>query len=508
MDGDGNVSIQVLRDVAVPLRDGTVTRAEVWLPEGGGPHPAILTRTIVPVDGPPTLQPLMDQRLATSRGYAVVLQEVRGRGSSEGDFEPFVNEAADGADSIAWIAEQDWCDGRVVMTGASVLGAAQWLAASASPPALRAIAPTISSDELAEGWSLTGGVPEHGFLSTWSAVTLAPLGERWLDATERALDDLAGLERIAPWISDWYGPADSDYWAALSVSSRRDQVEVPVFAAGGWYDIFLAGTLASFARSRDPRDRLVIGPWGHDPFLSWLIGDVNAGIDGAGLGRLFPWSLDFYDAVIAGREPDAPRVRAYVMNARRWLALDAWPPPAASSSTVALATASFDVDPGDPVPSRGGRGFTPGLPDAGWGVRDQRPTAARADVVEAASTTLEQATLLAGPVTAHLRTSADGDGACLWTATLCHEQADGALHNLCDGVATAAADGGEVELSLGHVCVALPAGARLVLLVAGSSFPRWPRPQRARTQSLREGGRLELTVAPYELLDSAAPTKG
>lgn len=504
MDGDGTVSIQVLRDVAVPLGDGTITRAEVWLPAGGGAHPAILTRTIVPVDGPPTLQPLMDARLATSRGYAVVLQEVRGRGASEGAYEPFVNEAADGADSIAWIAAQDWCDGRVVMTGASVLGAAQWLAASASPPALRAIAPTISSDELSEGWSLTGGVPEHGFLSTWSAVTLAPLGERWLDATERALDDLEGLTRIAPWIPDWYGPADSDYWARLSVSARRDRVDVPVFVAGGWYDIFLAGTLASFARSRDPRDRLVIGPWGHDPFLSWLIGDVNAGIAGAGLGRLFGWQLDFYDAVLAGREQDAPRVRAYAMNARRWLALDAWPPPGASTSTTPLAAVAFGVDPADPVPSRGGRGFTPGLPDDGWGVRDQRPTAARADVVEAASTTLVEPTLLAGPVTAHLRTAADGDGACLWTATLCHEQPDGALHNLCDGVATAAADAGEVELSLGHVCVALPAGARLVLLVAGSSFPRWPRPAHARTQSLRAGGQLELTVAPYELLDSHA----
>jgi putative CocE/NonD family hydrolase len=495
-------AIEVLRDVAVPLRDGTVTRAEVWRPAGDGAHPAILTRTIVPVDGPPTLPPMIDPRLATSRGYAVVLQEVRGRGLSQGEFVPFVHEADDGADSIAWIAEQDWCDGRVVMTGASVLGAAQWLAASTGPPALRAIAPTISSDELSEGWSLTGGVPEHGFLSTWTAVTLVAAGQRWLDAPERALDDLDGLSRIAPWILDWYGPADSEYWATLS--ARRDRVEVPVFAAGGWYDIFLAGTLASFARSRDPRDRLVIGPWGHDPFLSWLIGDVNAGIAGAGLGRLFPWALDFYDAVLAAREPDGPRVRAYAMNARRWLGLDTWPPSETVTESVALAAGAFAVDPADPVPSRGGRGFTPGLPDAGWGVRDQRPTAARDDVLQACSTTLERPTLLAGPVTARLQTSADGDGACLWAATLCHAQLDGALHNLCDGVVTAPAGDGPVELSLGHVCVALPAGARLVLLIAGSSFPRWPRPEAACTQRLLAGGRLELTVAPVALLESHA----
>ena len=504
MADDHGASIRVVQEVAVPLRDGTVTRAEVWLPEGSGAHPVILVRTIVPVDGPPTIQPLIDPRLAASRGYALVLQEVRGRGPSEGDFEPFVNEAADGADSIAWIAEQEWCDGGVVMAGASVLGAAQWLAASADPPALRAIAPVISSDDLAEGWSLTAGVPEHGFLSTWSAVTLVAPDESWLEAPERALDDLDALARIAPWTEHWYGPADSAYWAQLGLPTPGDKRQVPAFIAGGWYDIFLAGTLASFARSSDPRDRLVLGPWGHDPYLSWLIGEVNAGAAGAGLGRLFRWSLDFYDAVLANREPDAPRVRAYVLNARRWIALPTWPPPEASGRRISLEEGTFGVDPSNPVPSRGGRGFTPGLPDSGWGVRDQRATATRDDVIEAARTTLRDATLLAGPITARLRTGARGQGACLWTATLCHEQPDGALHNLCDGVASAPAEAGEVEVSLGSVCVALPAGAQLVLLVAGSSFPRWPRPQHSRTQTLLEGGELTLTTAPYSLIDSAA----
>ena len=116
-----------------------MTRAEAWVPDGPS-GPAILVRTpYLKETAAPS--PVADVRLATERGYRVVVQDVRGRGSSEGEFEPFVNEEADGADSVAWVAEQRWCDGRVVMAGMSYVGATQWLAAAAAPPALRASLP-------------------------------------------------------------------------------------------------------------------------------------------------------------------------------------------------------------------------------------------------------------------------------------------------------------------------------------------------------------------------------
>ncbi len=489
----------------MPMSDGMILRAEIWLPEVQGPWPAVLVRTPYAKEGPTTTAPQFDARLATSRGYAVVLQDVRGTGTSDGTFTPFVDEEADGADSVAWVAGQEWCNGDVVMAGVSYVGATQWLAAAARPPALKAIAPGISSDEYGEGWSLTAGVPEHGFMSTLSVTMFVALEDRMFDAPEGALDDVEHLNQIAPWTEDWYSaPPESPVWTRISAAQRRAEIEVPALISSGWYDIFLAGTIGSWERSCNPLDQLVIGPWGHDPYLSYLVGDINTGIAGAG-AVLFPWVVDFYDAILSEREPDSPRARAYALNARRWLGFDAWPPPSATATAIPLEeAAAFAVDPDDPVPSRGGRGLLVGTPDAGWGVRDQRPNLDRDDVVIAGGATLEAATLLAGPVTAVLNTGADGDGDCLWVATLCVEQDDGPLHNICDGVASAPPGSTRVDVSLGHACIELPAGSRLFLLVAGSSFPRWPRPGSAHTQSLDSGGELRLTVAPHEALDANA----
>ena len=484
--------VRLLRDVRVPLRDGTGTRAEVWVPDGA-PGPAILVRTpYLKETAAPS--PVADVRLATERGYRVVVQDVRGRGSSEGDFEPFVNEEADGADSIGWLAEQDWCDGRVVMAGMSYVGATQWLAAAAAPRALRGIAPTLSSDDYAEGWSYTGGVPELGFLATWNAIDLAPLEERWYDDPLRGCDDLEGLARIAPWSTEWLrAGAKSDYWKSRSVAHRRDDVTVPALVIGGWYDVFCDASLRSFARSRHEHDRLIVGPWGHDAQLSHLVGQANVGIHGSGVvAELFGAILDFYDAVLAGEVPGLARVSVYVLGARRWVGLDAWPPPGAEPAELPLQPAIVRVDPADPVPSLGGRGLLVEVPGWGFGIHDQRGIAARDDVAIAARHSARDRRWLAGPVSTVLRTEAQPGS--VWTVTLCVEQPDGALHNLSEGVATDKGNG-TVTVSLGNVCATVEPGQPLVALVAGSSFPRWPRPEYFGTQRVLERSRLELTAA-------------
>jgi uncharacterized protein len=486
-------SIRIDREVPVPMGDGTVLRAEVWRPDDDRPHPAILERTpYLKETGAPS--PILDSRLATERGYAVVLQDVRGRGSSEGSFEPFVNEEADGADSVAWTAGQEWCDGNVAMAGMSYVGATQWLAAAAQPPALKAIAPTLSSDAYGEGWSFRSGVLEHGFVTTWSAGDLAAPGEQWLDAPERAYEDLDGLAGIAPWTRDWLvEKADSHYWRSRSVAPRRAAVGVPVLYTGGWYDVFLAGTLSGFERSRHPFDRLIVGPWGHDWQLSNLVGDANVGSAGAGFGW-FSSALDFFDAVLAGREPDLPRVRAYVLGARRWADLEAWPPSGATV-TAPLDPAEVVVRPEDPVPSLGGRGLLVQTPGGGWGVRDQRRLLGRPDVAVAGRVEWPRPTTLAGPVRARLRTVAAGPGDAQWVLILCLEREDGSLHNLCEGVARTPAGEAEVTVELGDVCVEVAPGQPVVALLAGSSFPRWPRPAGAGSQRILDSSSLELTVA-------------
>ncbi len=489
-------AIRVLREVAVPLADGTVTRAEVWLPDDGALHPAILVRTPYGKEGAAP-NALLDTRLAARRGFATVLQDVRGRGTSDGAFEPFVNEGADGADSVAWVARQPWCDGRVVMGGMSYVGATQWLAAAAAPPALEAIAPALSSDDVGEGWSFTAGVLEHGLLATWNAADLAREDDRRLDDLELAGEDLHALARIAPWTREWFSePVGSAYWRERSVADRRDAVGVPVLVTAGWYDVFAAASLRSFARSRDPRDRLVIGPWGHDPGLSHLVGDGSTGAAGSGEDRLSGWTLDFYDAVLAGREPPLPRVLAYVLGARRWVELAAWPPPGGSELRVALEGGALEVDPDDPVPFLGGRALIIQVPGHGYGIRDHQHLSRRPDVVVAGRAVWGEPTLLAGPAAARLVVDPGSGPARRWVVTLCCEQADGALHNLCEGIAEAPAESGAVEVSLGDVCVEVAAGQALVCLVAGSAWPRYPRPADRGPRQVLAGSELVLTRGP------------
>jgi hypothetical protein len=491
--------VRLLREVAVPLRDGTVTRAEAWVPDGP-PGPAILVRTPY-LKETAVPSPVADVRLATERGYRVVVQDVRGRGNSDGEFEPFVNEEADGADSVGWVAEQNWCDGGVVMAGMSYVGATQWLAAAAAPPALRAIAPTLSSDDYAEGWSYRDGVPELGFLATWNAIDLAPFDEGWHDDPLRTLDELEVLAGVVPWTSEWLREeTDSNYWSSRSVAHRREDVRVPALVIAGWYDVFCDASLRSFARSRHEDDRLVVGPWGHHAQLSHLIGDASVGIRGSGVvAELFSTVLDFYDAVLAGEAPALPRVSVYVVGARRWIGLDAWPPEGAERAELRLQPAVVPVEPADPVPSLGGRGLLVEVPGLGFGIRDQRAIAGRDDVAVALRHATPARRWLAGAASALLRTEAAPGS--MWTVTLCVEQADGALHNLTEGVGIDDGDG-TVTVSLGDVCAAIEPGQPIVALVAGSSFPRWPRPESHGTQRMLEDSRLELTTAAEPISSS------
>lgn len=153
----------------------------------------------------------------------------------------------------------------------------------------------------------------------------------------------------------------------------------------------------------------------------------------------------------------------------------------------------MSVDPADPVPSLGGRGLLVEVPGFGFGIRDQRPVAARDDVAVAVRHAATERRWLAGPASALLRTEALHGS--MWTVTLCVEQPGGALYNLTEGVAIDQGDG-SATVELGDVCATVEPGQALVALVAGSSFPRWPRPRHAGVQRLLDGSRLELSVRP------------
>ena len=166
-----SISLKIVSNVAVPMRDGVTLYADIYLPDGDGPFPTILQRT--PYDKTSALSATMlDPIRSAKAGFAVVIQDTRGRFASEGEFYAFRDEINDGYDTVEWAAAQPWSNGKVGMYGASYVGATQWLAATSRPPHLKAIAPTVTASNYHDGWTYQGGAFELGFNMSWTLLQL------------------------------------------------------------------------------------------------------------------------------------------------------------------------------------------------------------------------------------------------------------------------------------------------------------------------------------------------
>lgn len=508
--------IELETDVEMTARDGTRLRADVYRPAGGERLPALVQRT--PYDKAQAVRSDdLDLLRMVRAGYAVVVQDVRGRHASEGLFEPFRHEAADGAETVAWAAAQPWCSGAVGMFGASYVGITQWLAASAAPPALRAIAPLLTSTDVHGDWAYRGGAFELGFALLWNAQHLVPepLADDPRDgfaahAARRPLRALAPDAGLAAFHGDWLDrPAYDAWWRELVDPERIAAVELPVLALGGWYDIFLRGTLAGHrrmaARGRDDA-RLVIGPWSHTvtggAFPRRDYGR-RAGIDADDLTSLH---LRWFDRHLRGRDDggaagEAP-VRLFVMGADAWRDAEAWPLPEtawtrfhlgaggrlADAAPGADGSDAYTYDPRDPVPTTGGGTFLPGQEvGACAGPLDRRAVEERADVLTYTTAPLERDVEAIGPVELVLRVSSSAPDTD-FTGALVDVHPDGRAELLTDGIVRARWRGSrseaaplapgevvELRIDLGATANRFRAGHRIRVEVSSSDFPRYDR---------------------------------
>jgi uncharacterized protein len=477
------------RDVEVPMRDGVILRADIYRPSGvTEPLPVLLERTPYDKGYYLTSGMPLDPLRAAERGYVVVIQDVRGRFASDGEFYSFVNEADDGYDSVEWCAAQSWCDGVVGMYGSSYMGATTWQAAVASPPHLKAIAPSQASSDYFEGRSYRGGTPELGSLLTTAFLALAPgsVGRLPIDGARKRelLRELRGLvdnldETAATWplrelangwpdgflayLHDWLTHRVRDgYWEAIGLDGRYESLMVPVLHLTSWFDSFLDGTLHNYesvAEQTDIAQRLVIGPWTHHVPMSALLGSARVGDLNCGLGSMLDFDavqLSWFDLWLKGiaeTRVNAP-VRLFVMGSNRWRDEQVWPPPSAperwflASSHGANSLAgdgkltpelpevasrdSFTYDPRAPVPTLGGAHVMANTSHPP-GSFDQRAVERRPDVLVYTSSPLENELEVIGWIRARLfvaSSAVDTD----FTAKLVDVHADGTAMNVCDGV--------------------------------------------------------------------------
>jgi len=468
-------------NVMVPMRDGVRLSTDIYLPDSRGPFPVILIRTPYNNNREPDVQ---DAVYFASRGYAVLLQDVRGRGDSEGEWAPFLHEAGDGFDAQEWAGKQSWSTGKVGTSGASYVGLTQWLPAPLRNPYLSALAPRVGFSNLYHNWVYTGGAFQLGFNLRWGAIQMHTKTNRmqylWLP-TEVHLstlywhlplitgDEAAG--RPNQFYKEWIRhPSYDAYWERLgNVEMQYAEIDVPAYGFGGWYDVFLQSTLNNFmgvkkqGHSEKARrgQKILIGPWIHclgDRGTCSKTGDID--FWPASLIDLRGEELRWFDYWLKGMDNgilDEPRVKVFVMGRNRWREADTWPIPGTrytryyfhSRGTAnslegngGLGTAApvneppdtFVYDPGHPVPTLGGstccgEDVTP----ITMGPRDQRPAEERSDVLVYTTPPLEEEMEVTGPVSVVLYAASEARDTD-FTAKLVDVFPDGYAMNVAQGI--------------------------------------------------------------------------
>ena len=540
-----SISVKLETDLAVPMRDGAILYADVYRPDGPGPFPTILQRT--PYDKTAALSnQMLDPLKAAKAGFAVMIQDTRGRYTSDGEFNAFVDDIYDGYDTVEWAAAQPWSTGKVGMYGASYVGATQWLAAMSRPPHLVTVVPNVTASNYHDGWTYQGGAFELGFNVSWTMLQLTLANFENISAKKnvaqerrhdliKAIDGMTDAFRslpmkdfqhlqggLATYFYAWLAHPDfDDYWKKLCIEDHHADISTPALNIGGWYDIFLGGTIRNYLGMRNSGatddakrgQRLVIGPWQHGSRGSSLAGNHYFGIaaDAMALG-LDQMHLRWYEYWLKGMDNgimDEPPVKIFVMGDDVWRDEQEWPLARAQNTKYFLHSAGrantkhgdgslttqqpaeeaadvFLYNPADPVPSAGGA-LCCNPYFARNGAFDQNEIEARSDVLVYSTPPLEQNVEVTGPVTVTLwaATSAvDTD----FTAKLVDVCEDGCARNLTDGIIraryrdsmstpTLVTPGAPTcyEIDLWATSNVFQAGHRIRLEISSSNFPRFDR---------------------------------
>jgi len=523
--------IRVERYLATPMRDGVKLYSDLYRPSRESKFPVLIVRTPYGVQRDGMHESVIK---FAQHGYAVLVQDVRGRYESEGKWEPFRSEANDGYDTIEWAAKQSWSNGKVGMQGGSYLGHVQWRAATLSPPSLVTIFPAVASTDIYKNWLSHGGAYRLSFNYGWGVVRMPNrimLPQYWhtepyapaelsYDKILRHLPlsdiDIQSGGQHVQHFRDWVKHQSFDtYWRSISDEELFEKVKVPAHTSGGWFDIFLNGTINGFTgmRRRGGTDKarreskMIIGAWGHGP--SQKFGDVDFGPTAN--RDLIERQLRWYNHYLKGEDNGIdrePPVEIFFMGVNKWQHAQGWPLPGTkyvpyylSSSGKANGGAAggllgsakpssagidkYTYDPNNPVPTTGGNNCC-GTPTAA-GPKDQRAVESRSDVLIYTSEVLRNALAVAGPVKMKLFAETDGPDTD-WMIKLVDVYPDGFAMNVAEGILRARFRGGvdkmellkpnqvyEFEIDMAGTANVFQAGHRIRVDVTSSNFPQFDR---------------------------------
>jgi putative CocE/NonD family hydrolase len=563
--GSQAYDVLIQRSAPMTTRDGVKLFADVYRPKSDDKFPVILMRT--PYDKSAGWAVSSAFKIVP-RGYVLIIQDVRGRYTSEGEWYPFRHEQSDGYDAVEWAAALPYSNGKVGMIGASYVGATQMLAAIAAPPHLAGIAPNMTASNYHDGWTYQSGAFEQWFDQNWTTQLAQNTLQRVITENSNALVGSSKLPltdypvfnfgqlpaeaeltaKIAPYYLDWLAHPDYDaYWKQWSIEEHFSNIAVPMLNVGGWYDIFNGGTLRNYMGAKAhgateaarTQQHLLIEIGGHAGF-GRKIGDVEFGPH-ALENEYNDVILDWYDFLCKGIRnefaTDKP-VKVFMMGVNEYRQEDDWPPPQAKStkyflhssgkanslrgdgslSTTAPKFESPDAyvyDPMNPVPTVGG----PLCCDAKHmepGPRDQRSVENRDDVLVYSSAPLAQDLEVTGPVTVTLfmkSSAVDTD----FTGKLVDAGPDGFAKDLTEGIfrmryrespeRQVLMNPGqiyEITLDLWATANVFLKGHTLRLEISSSNFPRFDR--NLNTGETIEFARTAVSAVNTILHDSEHPS--
>jgi putative CocE/NonD family hydrolase len=517
------LEVEFREDVRVPMRDGVKLSSNIFLPKAEGPYPVIVMRSPYGKGDAKHGEGLFYAK----EGYVFVSQDTRGNGQSEGKWDPFVYEAADGIDTHKWILEQGWCNGRLGTFGGSYVGYTQWVTAPEAGDYLRCMSTVVPLVDPYGDVAYPGGAYNHALMMGWGAMMSFRDGQEltigewdeddWLEAYKtlplREWDKVIGHE--VTYLRDWVAHTQfDDYWRART-SEKLDEIRAPILIVGGWYDIFAKSNLehANTVRNSTKNEGAgknvytVMGPWTHGISSDGRVGELDFGKEAT--ADLREINSDWFGQWLKGESnsvDDWPAFRIFVMGVNKWRNERQWPlkrteyrpyyfHSKGSANSLegdgGLSTKGprdepadeFVYNPEDPVPTLGGCN----LMHCPAGPYDQTEAERRKDVLVFTSDVLEEDLEVTGPVKVVLyaaSNSKDTD----WTGKLVDVHPEGKAYNLCDGIIRARyresmtspslIEAGKVyryEIDLWVTSNVFLAGHKIRVEISSSNFPRFDR---------------------------------
>ncbi len=513
-------SVTVQKDVMVPMRDGVRLSADLYRPSNEGRYPVILLRTMYGKHNPGHKYSFTASLFA-SQGYVFIVQDVRGKFDSEGEFYPYSYEAKDGYDTIEWAGTQNWSTGKVGTYGFSYWGSTQWLPAPLQSTYLKAMVPIVTSQDVYPRW-IYNGIFRINDVLVWhyeNAPKRAQSAEGvdW-DRAVRTLplikaDDSLGAD--IPAYNDWINhPRPGPYWDRVRVDDKVAAIQAPALIIDGWYDYYLNLAIEDFKRMKAAggsdearRSVLLVGPWTHASKSKFADADFGKQ---ASFMKQVRTILAWFDYWLKGEKNgilDEGPVRFFTMSANEWRAEKEWPPAqtrfaayylrsegkanSAKGDGILSETApkagkpdSYVADPENPVPSVGGTSIFGKLKA---GPFNQREVESRDDVLVYTTAPLAADTEVTGPVKLVLYASSsarDTD----FAVKLAEVRPDGVSVNVQSAVYRASNRMSLVkpsplekdrvykfEIEVGNTSMLFKKGHRIRLQIAGSNFPEYGR---------------------------------